>query len=94
MADVVDAARQEANVPVEWNPEPLKLGDVSDDRHQFFIRYQGDDQKAAEVFGDGGWMVSNLVEGEYGRITPVMTEREFEEKAAEFGELVNVIRLL
>lgn len=95
VADIVDAIKNKENVPVEWKEESLKLADNSDATRKFFVRCTDDEAKVKEIFGECEWMVKDVVvAGECGFITPVLSEKEFADKAAKLSGMVNSIRLI
>ncbi len=95
VADVIECARNQGRtLPCFWDAEEAKLADVAETSKRFFVRAQSGARKELEkVFGTSGWMVSaDLFDGEYadeyGFFTAEMKEKEFEEKAAKFGDKI------
>lgn len=96
VADVVDAIRQKNHVPVQWNQDKLQLTDVSNARRCFFVRVQGDLTQAKELFGaeiERNWCSNAVIDGEYGFVTPELSEKEFKEKADKLVGMIHSIRL-
>ncbi len=94
VADIVDAVKQKNNVPVEWKEESLQLADNSHATRRFFVRCTDDQTKVEAIFGKCQWMVNDVVAGECGFITEVLSEQEFAEKAAKLSGMINRIRLM
>lgn len=93
VADVIDAILQEENVPVEWSTNKLELLDVSNVSRKFLVRVKGSLQKANEIFGDIV-EIKDVIDGEQGFVTPVITEKEFEEKIKQLENVINRIRFV
>lgn len=93
VSDVIDCARNIGkNVYCYWNSEKLTLADQGEDQRRFFVRVsQTDLSEIEKVFGKV-LAVDAQIAGETGFITSVMSEREYEEKAAGFTVL-NRIRI-
>lgn len=93
VADVIDAILQEENVPVEWSTNKLELLDVSNVSRKFLVRVKGSLRKANEIFGDIV-EIKDVIDGEQGFVTPVITEKEFEEKIKQLENVINRIRFV
>ncbi len=91
VGDVVEMARRNENIPLNWDPKPLALADPSLQENVFFVRCNNTAEEIAEVFGKVTFIASQA-QSEEAFITEKMTEGEFEEKAAKVA-LVNRIRL-
>ena len=67
---------------------------MAETRKQFFVRVKGDAARpeAAKQFGDVQ-LVDAGVAGEYGFVTPVMSEAEYQTKAAACSEIISMIRI-
>ena len=93
VGDVVDCARNLGRtVDCIWEQEIVNLKDYKETSKQFFVRVKAEGaDKAAELFK----MTEKLeiMEDEIAFVTEVMTEREFEEKAAELPEMITRIRV-
>ena len=89
--DMVDAARHLGKIiTLFWNQEKLELAPKSETSRRFFVRMH-DVEKAKELFGDVEIIDAGIV-GEVGCVTPVMTEAEYEQKAAQ-TEIISMIRV-
>ena len=97
VADVIEAARfQGMHLPIDWSREEADLIDVEDSERSFFVRLDRkacDIAKAAEVFGNGKVVTVDELPEEYGYLTPVMSEKEFAQKAASVDGMITRIRV-
>ncbi|MCD8075904.1 MAG: homoserine dehydrogenase [Lachnospiraceae bacterium] len=97
VADVIEEAQTLGrSVMSEWSPEKQDLQPVAEMRKQFFVRVKGDinERESAErVFGAISVVNADLP-GEYGFITPVMSEAEYQECAAKLeGQILGMLRI-
>ena len=97
-ADIVDEARHlNKNIMSFWSPEKLELADISSSAKKFFVRVKGnpetDLEKVRTIFGMVQPIVLSEQEGEFGFITDVMSEAAYKEKAEQYGEVINRIRV-
>lgn len=92
VADVVAAVKEKETVRVIWKQEKANLADISGIARSFFVRAKGDASKARAIFGEIKEIEANI-DDEYGFVTSKMTEREFEEKAEQFGCMISRIRM-
>ncbi len=98
VADVVDAAKHlHRNIMTMWKSDKLELQPVSDTKKKFFVRISGDaDALKAHLeskFGPVEIVHAAGVEGEFGFITGVISEGEYEENAKEFPGILHRIRM-
>lgn len=93
VADVVDCARHLGKtVTCLWDEEVVKLKDYKDSSKKFFVRVKAEGaDKAASIFGYIEKI--EVVDGEFGFITEVMTEREFASKVEQLPEMITRIRV-
>ena len=93
VSDVVDCARHLGKTIIcIWEKEEVELKDYKETSKQFFFRVKKEGlEKAKELFEVE--KVVEIIEGEAGIVTKVMTEREFEEKALELPQLITRIRM-
>ena len=89
--DIVDAARHLGKIiTLFWEPEKLEMAPMEQMTRRFFVRMkEGAEQEA--YFGDGE-RIDAQVPGEFGFITPVMSEAEYAAKAAG-AEIISMIRV-
>ncbi len=99
VADVVDEAKHlHQNIMTMWEPEKLKLQDKGDAKRRFFIRMKGDPQemlpKLQYSFGDVEIIQVDGLDGEFGIVTPVMMEGDYDTRASHFGnQILHMIRI-
>ena len=93
VADVVDCARHLGKtVTCLWDEEVITLKDYKDSSKKFFVRVKEEgDGKVTELFGDVEKI--RILDGEFGFVTEVMSEREFAEKAEALPEMITRIRV-
>jgi homoserine dehydrogenase len=92
VADVVDMVKHKhTNIFIDWSEEKMELLDYKDSRSAFFVRTGSFPAAVYDAFGHVNYVDAD-VEGETAFTTEIMTEGEFEEKAAKI-ELINRIRL-
>lgn len=84
VSDVVDAVKHlGTNIMTIWSSEKLSLADYRDTFRRFFVRVPSSQEKQArELFGKIQEIDAGIL-GDFGFITPEMTEREYEEKAEQ-----------
>ncbi len=96
MADVVEAAKNlHQNIYAGWTAEKQELSGISTSRKQFLIRVKGDASRKSELvekFGSGQ-LIDAGVAGEIGYLTPVISEKEFDEAAAGMDGILHRIRV-
>jgi homoserine dehydrogenase len=98
VSDVVDAARHlNRNIMTMWKSDKLQLQPASCIRGKYFVRIKGTIQALKahleSVFGQIQTVCIDGMEHEFGFITDVMTEREYEENAREFPGILRMIRV-
>ncbi len=99
VSDVVDAAKNlHRNILTMWEPEKLQLEDKADSKRRFFIRMQGDpDEMLPSLqysFGDVDIVRVDGLDNEFGIITPVMMEGDYDTRATHFGDqILHMIRI-
>lgn len=94
VADIVEAVKQLHNIAVEWEEKPLALTDTSGFKRKFFVRCTDDAAKVEEIFGKSEWLATDVVAGECGFVTSVLSEKQFAEKAEQLSGMVSRIRLV
>jgi len=89
--DIVDAARHLGKIiTLFWEPEKLELAPMEQMTRRFFVRMKEGAEPEA-YFGDGE-RIDARVPGEFGFITPVMSEAEYAAKAAG-AEIISMLRV-
>lgn len=93
VSDVVDCARHIGKVIMcFWDSEDVALTGIDEASRRFFVRVLLEQEsKALQVFESVSVIEAN-VPGEFGFITDVMTEKEFNRKAEEVG-IISRIRI-
>lgn len=99
VADVVDAAKHlNRNIMTMWKEEKLTLEDKGDAKRRFFIRMKGDvEQLKSDLeysFGEIKIVKVPELEGEFGIITPVMMEGDYDTRANRYkDQILHMIRI-
>ncbi len=98
VADVVDEAKHlHRNIMTMWKSDKLELLPFADTSKQFFVRISGEPEAlSAHVeskFGPVEIIRAQGLEGEFGFLTGILTEREYEENAKEFPGILHRIRV-
>ena len=95
VSDVVDCARHQGKtVMCFWENEDVKVEQIGNDKGKFFVRVAADRKDAAmEAFGSLAEVNVGITE-EFGFMTQVMTEKEFNDKIEKIGGCINRIRIM
>ena len=99
VADVVDAAKHlNRNIMTMWKEEKLDLEDKADAKRRFFIRMKGDEKEMLKEiqysFGEVEIIKVDGLEGEFGFITPVMMEGDYDTRANRYkDQILHMIRI-
>ncbi len=94
VSDMIDCAKHgRKHIICLWEEEKLPLGSIDQFSRRFFVRARkGSEEKVSELFGSVD-RIDAGVDGEFGFVTDVMTEKEFAQKAACLDGFVARIRL-
>ncbi len=94
VSDIIDCVKHIGKtVFCFWDAEKLQLSSMDDSVKRFFVRVaDADFAKAQEVFGDVE-VIEAGVAGEKGFFTKAMSEKEFNEKSAQIGNVLSRIRV-
>lgn len=93
VADVVELAKHIGrHIELEWRPEKLLIADYKQQSMRFFVRTSADKTTVEKVFGTVEYIDVPEVTGETGFLTAVMKEKDYEQKAAELGNVLQMIR--
>ena len=98
VGDVVDAVKNMGRVvmPV-WTEEKVTLTDKADTEKKFFVRMKGVPEEYTEkieaVFEKTEQVVLEDISGEFGFMTEKMKESVYEEKAAQFSNILHMMRV-
>ena len=99
VADVVDAAKHlNRNIMTMWKQEKLTLEDKGDAKRRFFIRMKGDEEEMRKdleySFGEIEIVKVPGLEGEFGIVTPVMMEGDYDTRANRYkDQILHIIRI-
>lgn len=97
VSDVIAAVKNKSNVLVEWDDEDLKLSSVGSVRRSFFVRVSGsEDEKLSrvkELFGEVDTVTAPGVTGEFGFVTMIMSEEEFDKAYEKLDGTITRIRV-
>ena len=99
VADVVDEAKHlHRNIMTMWKEEKLQLEDKADSKRRFFVRIKGDKEKLIpqlkESYGEIEVVNVPKLEDEFGFVTPVMMEGDYETRSKLYKEqIVHMIRI-
>ena len=94
VSDIIDCVKHIGKtVFCFWDAEKLQLSSMDDSVKRFFVRVaDADFAKAQEVFGDVE-VIEAGVAGEKGFFIKAMSEKEFNEKSAQVGNVLGRIRV-
>ena len=93
VADVGELARHIGrHIELEWRPEKLEIADYKQQETRFFVRTSKDLSAVKEVFGEVEPIEVAQADGETGFLTSAMTEEAYAQKAAAFGNVIQMIR--
>lgn len=98
VADVVDEAKHlHRNIMTMWKSDKLELLPFADTSKRFFVRISGEPEALKahleSKFGSIEIVKVEGLEGEFGFLTGVLTERAYEENAKEFPGIIYRIRV-
>jgi homoserine dehydrogenase len=93
VSDVIDCALHTGiHLPCNWASEKLPLSGMEQAQRKFFVRVAGTDEaKVKAAFGDVK-QLDSIKDNELAFVTPVMTEKAYQDAAAEF-EVISMIRV-
>lgn len=98
VADVVDEAKHlHRNIMTMWKNEKLTLLPIEDTEKRFFVRISGSvDERLGEienVFGPVRKVTVDELNDEFGIVTEVMTEGEYQKKSSRINGILHMIRI-
>ena len=98
VADVVDEAKHlHRNIMTMWKSDKLELLPFEDTSKRFFVRISGEPEAlkahVESKFGPVEIIRADGLEGEFGFLTGVLTERAYKENAKEFPGILHRIRV-
>ena len=95
-ADVVEAARNLGNtLPILWSQDKLELASTGEFKHQFFVRMKEETsrEEIEKAFGKVSYVTLEDVKGEVAFVTPLMKEKEYQQKIKAFETVISMIRM-
>ena len=99
IGDIVEEAKNPGrNLGVMWSEEKLELEGKEELKRRFFVRMKGSPEvvkgKLAADFGEIEFVNIEGMQGEFGFVTALMPEGEYEKKAVAYqSEIISMIRV-
>ena len=99
VADVVDAANHlKRNIMTMWKRDKLPLENMAVCRGRFFVRMKGDAEEMTSALKDSFGEIEMIripeLKEEFGFVTPVMTEGDYEARAGIYrDQILHMIRI-
>lgn len=98
VADVVDEAKHlHRNIMTMWKNEKLSLLPIKNSCKRFFVRMRGELSKRREevesVFGTVRFVIADGLADEFGFVTEMMSEGDYQEKAEKTEGILHMIRI-
>ena len=99
VGDIVEEAKNPGrNLGVMWSEEKLELEGKEELKRRFFVRTKGSPEvvkgKLAADFGEIEFVNIEGMQGEFGFVTALMPEGEYEKKAVAYqSEIISMIRV-
>lgn len=93
-ADVVDLIRhRNSHIDCIWSEDKMELTDASQNVSRFFTRLKGDKKSEVDrIFGHVTYVTSDRASDETAFLTDLMKKKDYDQKIAECGEVINMIR--
>ncbi len=93
-ADIVDIAKHlHKNILISWSSGKMDLVNKGKAESRFFVRIRESQEQAEAVFGKVEFVEVPGIDGETGFVTEVLTEDQFEQRAAKL-EVIQRIRVV
>ena len=96
VADVIEeASHPHTTLLTSWSTKKLPLADMGTWVRKFFVRMSGGPEQKAQAeaaFGNVEYIDAG-VPGEFGFVTPAMSEADYQKKAAEIQGVLQMIRM-
>ena len=92
VGDLVAMAKHiDKNIYLEWREEKLELANPSQQNFKFFVRTTASKEEVEKVFHKVEFVDAGI-DGEIGFVTCEMTQKKYDDKAAELSGVVQMIR--
>lgn len=93
VADVVELAKHIGrHIELAWSPQKLHIADYRQQAGRFFVRTSAQRAEVENIFGEVEYVDVTEVAGEIGFITSEMKESDYEHKAEQLGNILQMIR--
>lgn len=93
VADVVELAKHIGrHIELAWSPQKLHIADYRQQAGRFFVRTSAQRAEVENIFGEVEYVDVAEVAGEIGFITSEMKESDYEHKAEQLGNILQMIR--
>lgn len=94
VADIVDIVKNRGrNIMPAWSSVKLPLLDHKKAVNRFFLRTSDPEERIREIFETAEFIDVKGISGETGVLTGSMTEEEYEKKAANLSNVIQMIRV-
>ena len=94
VADIVEMAKNpHKHISIEWKQDKLELADYKDSACRFFVRTSDMADAVTNIFGQVDFVTVEGVSNEIGFVTESMSETEFEKRALQLTNMIQMIRV-
>jgi homoserine dehydrogenase len=97
VSDVIAAVKNKSNVEIEWDEKELEPGSVGSVKRSFFVRVKGSEgeklSEVEELFGKVSTVKVPDITGEFGFVTGVMREDDFDKGYEKLNGAITRIRV-
>ena len=93
VADVVELAKHIGkHIEIEWCPQKLEISDYRQQETRFFVRTEAKKEDVERIFGLVDYVNVPEISGEIAFLTSQMKEADYEAKASELENIIQMIR--
>lgn len=93
VADVVELAKHIGkHIEIEWRPQKLEISDYRQQETRFFVRTEAKKEDVERIFGLVDYVNVPEISGEIAFLTSQMKEADYEAKASELENIIQMIR--
>ena len=93
VGDMVAMAKHvDKNIYLEWAEEKLVLADPMDQVNRFFVRTSASKETVEKIFGSVEYVDAHIA-GEIGFITDMIGEKDYQAKAEQLDNVIQMIRI-